>query len=76
MPGLFAGRANDFESQVLERGGASVAVDRDRRTVRFSTGKLDLSALDATPSAGPADALVDGEPAVALSNAQILCGKL
>lgn len=51
-------------------------MDRDRCTVRFSRGKLDLSALDLTPREGHADALVDGELAVVLSNAQILCGKL
>ena len=76
MPALFAGPTNDFEAQILQRGGSSLTVDRDRCTIRFSTGKLDLSALDPTPSAGHADALVDGEPAVVLSNAQILCGKL
>ena len=76
MPALFAGPTNDFETQILQRGGSAVTVDRDRCTVRFSTGKLDLSALDPTPNAGHADALVDGEPAVALSTAQILCGKL
>ncbi len=76
MPALFAGPANDFETQVLQRGGGAVTFDRDRCTVRFSTGKLDMSALDPTPSAGHDDALVDGEPAVVLSNAQILCGKL
>ena len=76
MPALFAGPANDFETQLLQRGGVAVTFDRDRCTVRFSTGKLDLSALDPIPSAGHTDALLDGEPAVVLSNAQILCGKL
>ena len=76
IPALFAGPVNDFETQIRQRGGSAVTVDRDRCTVRFSTGKLDLNALDPTPSDGHAGALVDGEPAVVLSNAQILCGKL
>ena len=70
MPALFAGPANDLETQLVQRGGSSVTIDRDRCTVRFSTGKLDLSALDRTPSAGHAEALVDGAAAVVLSNAQ------
>ena len=48
----------------------------DRCTVQFSTGKLDLCALDPTPGEGHGAAPVDGEPAVVLNNAQILCGKL
>ena len=76
MPALFAGPTNDFEAQLRQRGGSSFTVDRDRCTIRFSTGKLDLSALDPIPSDGHVDALVDGEPAVVLSTAQILCGKL
>lgn len=67
---------DDFEAEIGKRGGYAVTFDRDRCTVRFSTGKLDLCALDPAPGAGHAAALVDGEPAVVLSNAQILCGKL
>lgn len=67
---------SDFEAEIGKRGGYAVTFDRDRCTVRFSTGKLDLCALDPAPGAGHAAALVDGEPAVVLSNAQILCGKL
>lgn len=76
VPALSAGPENDFEAEIGRRGGYAITFDRDRCTVRFSTGKLDLCALDPTPRAGHADALVDGEPAVVLSNAQILCGKL
>lgn len=65
-----------FEAEIGRRGGYAVTFDRDRCTVRFSTGKLDLSALDSTPGEGHAAAVVDGEPAVVLSTAQILCGKL
>lgn len=68
--------SDDFEAEIGKRGGYAVTFDRDRCTVRFSTGKLDLCALDPAPGAGHAAALVDGEPAVVLSNAQILCGKL
>lgn len=71
-----AGPDDDFEEEIRRRGGHSIAFDRDRCTIGFSTGKLDLCALDPTPGEGHADALVDGEPAVVLNNAQILCGKL
>ena len=73
---LSAGSDKEFEAEIGRRGGYAITFDRDRCTVRFSTGKLDLCALDPTPREGHADALVDGEPAVVLSNAQILCGKL
>ena len=76
IPALAAGPENDFEAEIGRRGGYAITFDRDRCTVRFSTGKLDLCALDPTPRGGHAGALVDGEPAVVLSNAQILCGKL
>ena len=76
IPALSAGAGSDFESEIGQRGGYAIAFDRDRCTVRFSTGKLDLCALDPTPREGHAPALVDGKPAVVLSNAQILCGKL
>lgn len=76
MPALSAEPAGSFEAEIGRRGGYAVTFDRDRCTVRFSTGKLDLCALDPAPGAGHAAALVDGEPAVVLSNAQILCGKL
>jgi hypothetical protein len=76
IPALSTGAGSDFESEIGQRGGYAIAFDRDRCTVRFSTGKLDLCALDPTPREGHAHALVDGMPAVVLSNAQILCGKL
>ena len=76
IPALFAGPDDNFEAEIRQRGGHSIAFDRDRCTVGFSTGKLDLCALDPMPGEGHADALVDGEPAVVLHNAQILCGKL
>ena len=76
IPALFAGSDNNFEAEIRRRGGHSIAFDRDRCTIGFSTGKLDLCALDPTPGEGHAEALVDGEPAVVLNNAQILCGKL
>ena len=76
IPALFAGPDDDFKAEIRRRGGHSIAFDRDRCTVGFSTGKLDLCALDPMPGEGHADALVDGEPAVVLHNAQILCGKL
>ena len=76
IPALSAAPDNDFEADIRRRGGYAITLDRDRCTVRFSTGKLDLCALDPTPGEGHADALVDGEPAVVLNNAQILCGKL
>ena len=76
IPALFAGSADDFEAEIRRRGGYSITFDRDRCTIRFSTGKLDLCALDPTPGEGHVDVLVDDKPAVVLSNAQILCGKL
>ena len=76
IPALFAGPAGDFEAELRQRGGHAISIDRDRCTVRFSTGKLDLSALDPTPAESHAAALVDNKPAVVLSSAQILCGKL
>ena len=76
IPALFAGPDNEFEAEIGRRGGYAITFDRDRCTARFSTGKLDLCALDPTPGEGHADALVDGEPSVVLNNAQILCGKL
>jgi len=76
IPALFVGSGDDFEAELRHRGGHSISIDRDRCTVRFSTGKLDLCALDPTPGEGHAAALVDDEPAVVLSSAQILCGKL
>ncbi len=76
IPALFAGSDDDFEAEIRQRGGYSITFDRDRCTIRFSTGKLDLCALDPTPGEGHTVALVDGEPAVVLNNAQILCGKL
>ena len=76
IPALAAGPGNEFEAEIGRRGGYAITFDRDRCTVQFSTGKLDLCALDPTPSEGHAEALVDGEPAVVLNNAQILCGKL
>ncbi len=76
IPALFASSDDDFETEIRRRGGHSITFDRDRCTIAFSTGKLDLCALDPTPGEGHADALVDGEPAVILNNAQILCGKL
>ena len=41
--------------------------DRDRCTVGFSTGKLDLCALDPAPGESHADALVDDKPAVVVA---------
>ena len=76
IPALFSGHTDDFEAEIRQRGGYSITFDRDRCTVGFSTGKLDLCALDPTPREGHAEALVDGEPAVVLNSAQILCGKL
>lgn len=76
IPALFAGPDGDFEAEFRRRGGYSITFDRHRCTIGFSTGKLDLCALDPTPGEGHAVALVDGEPAVVLNNAQILCGKL
>ena len=76
IPALFAGPTDNFEAEIRRRGGYAITFDRDRCTIGFSTGKLDLCALDPTPCEGHADALVDGEPAVVLNNAQILCGKL
>ena len=76
IPALFAGPDDDFKAEIRRRGGHSITFDRDRCTVGFSTGKLDLCALDPMPREGHADALVDGEPVVVLHNAQILCGKL
>ena len=76
IPALSAGPDSEFEAEIGRRGGYAITFDRDRCTVQFSTGKLDLCALDSTPSEGHAEALVDGEPAVVLNNAQILCGKL
>ena len=76
IPALSAGPENDFEAEIGRKGGYAITFDRDRCTVRFSTGKLDLCALDPTLREGHAAALIDGESAVVLSNAQILCGKL
>lgn len=76
IPALSAGPDNEFETEIGRRGGYAITFDRDRCTVQFSTGKLDLCALDPTPREGHGEALVDGEPAVVLNNAQILCGKL
>ena len=50
IPALFAGPDNDFEAEIRRRGGYSITFDRDRCTIGFSTGKLDLCALDPTPS--------------------------
>ena len=44
--------------------------------VTFDTGQVDLAALDPCPSRGHESAMVDGEPIIVLSNAQILHGKL
>ncbi|MCY4511887.1 MAG: hypothetical protein OXG35_33725 [Acidobacteria bacterium] len=76
VPALSAGPGSEFEAEIGRRGGYAITFDRDRCTVQFSTGRLDLCALDPTPSEGHAEALVDGELAVVLTNAQILCGKL
>ena len=76
IPALSAGPDKEFEVEIGRRGGYAITFDRDRCSVQFSTGKLDLCALDPTPSEGHAEALVDGEPAVVLNNAQILCGRL
>lgn len=76
IPALAAGPDNDFEAEIGRKGGYAITFDRDRCTVQFSTGKLDLCALDPKPREGHAEALIDGEPAVVLNNAQILCGKL
>ena len=73
---LFAGPTDDFEAEVRRPGGYAITFDLDRCTIGFSTGKLALCALDPTPREGHARALVDGEPAFVLNNAQILCGKL
>ena len=44
--------------------------------VTFDTAQVDLAALDPCPSRGQETAMVDGEPMIVLSNAQILHGKL
>ena len=41
IPALSAGPDNDFEAEIVRRGGYAITFDRDRCTVRFSTGKLD-----------------------------------
>lgn len=66
---------DDFEETMRRMGGKPEYLV-GRWVVTFDIGQVDLTALDPCPSRGQETAMVDGEPMIVLSNAQILHGKL
>ena len=67
--------ANPFQDTMRALGGNPQYVGRQWR-VGFPAGELDLGELDPSPPGSERRALVNGTPALVLSNAQILQGKL
>lgn len=66
---------DDFE-ETMRRPGGEPEYLVGRWVVTFDFGQVDLAALDPCPSRGQEPAMIDGEPMIVLSNAQILHGKL
>ena len=65
----------EFE-RAMEHLGGKVEFSVGRRTIDFGIGQVDLVQLDPCPARGQRTAIVDGEPFMVLSTAQILHGKL
>ena len=69
--------AQDNDDNIARRlGGEPEAVSGSRIKIAFPEGKIDLSTLRPSPSAGQQEAAVDGHKEIVLSSAQILRGKL
>ena len=66
---------NPFQGTMRALGGNPEYLTRQWK-VGFAAGEVDLIELDPTPTGGERPALVNGTPAVVLTNVQILQGKL
>lgn len=75
-PGTNLGYLRPRLEEALTKLGGRPRYRDDHLKIDFGTGLLDVSKLQPRPAGAQQTAIVDGEPFVVLSNAQILHGKM